>query len=129
MIDSIEINNFRSIENLKIENLKNVNFFFGRANTAKTTTLEAIHLYLDKDTKNISYLDHLNHRVTKENLNKLMNNEELDTLNEYCKKFDDDTFIEFMTDNNLNPSELECTFNWGITEDGRLVCLDYADCE
>lgn len=46
-----------------------------------------------------------------------------------CKKFDDDTFVEFMTDNNLNPSELECTFNWGITEDGRLVCLDYADCE
>ncbi len=89
MIDNIEIKNFRSIENLRIENLKNVNFFFGKANTAKTTTLEAIHLYLDKDTKNISYLDHLNHRVTKENLNKLMNNEELDTLNEYCKKFDD----------------------------------------
>ena len=98
MIDSIEIKNFRSIENLKIENLKNVNFFFGRANTAKTTALEAIYLYL-RNTKNISYLDHLNYRATKENLNKLINNEELDTLNEYCKKFNDD-IRQIMISNN-----------------------------
>ena len=90
MIDNIEINNFRSIENLKLENLKNVNFFFGRANAAKTTALEAIYLYLGRNTKNISYLGHLNHRATKENLNKLINSEELDTLNEYCRKFNDD---------------------------------------
>ena len=98
MIDSIEIKNFRSIENLKIENLKNVNFFFGKANTAKTTTLEAIYLYLGRDTKNISYLD-LNHKATKENLNKLINNGELDTLNEYCKKFNDD-ISQIMISNN-----------------------------
>ena len=98
MIDSIEIKNFRSIENLKIENLKNVNFFFGRANTAKTTALEAIYLYL-RNTKNISYLDHLNHRATKESLNKLINSEELDTLNEYCKKFNDD-IRQIMISNN-----------------------------
>ena len=99
MIDNIEIKNFKSIENLRIENLKNVNFFFGRANTAKTTALEAIYLYLDRNTKNISYLDHLNHRATKENLNKLINSEELDTLNEYCRKFNDD-ISQIMISNN-----------------------------
>ncbi|MCI7362700.1 MAG: AAA family ATPase, partial [Campylobacter sp.] len=54
MLDNIEINNFRSIENLKIENFKNVNFFFGRANSAKTSVLEAIYLYLGRGTKNIA---------------------------------------------------------------------------
>ena len=98
MIDSIEIKNFKSIENLKIENLKNVNFFFGKANTAKTTALEAIYLYLSRDTKNISYLD-LNHKATKESLNTLINNGELDTLNEYCKKFNDD-ISQIMISNN-----------------------------
>ena len=53
MIDSIEIKNFRSIENLKIENLKNVNFFFGEANSAKTSVLEALHLFLKEDTSAI----------------------------------------------------------------------------
>lgn len=99
MIDNIEIKNFRSIENLKIENLKNVNFFFGRANTAKTTALEAIYLYLGRNTKNISYLDHLNHRATKESLNRLINSRKLDTLNEYCKKFNDD-ISQIMISNN-----------------------------
>ncbi|MGM9995799.1 MAG: ATP/GTP-binding protein [Campylobacter sp.] len=54
MLDNIEINNFRSIENLKIENFKNLNFFFGRANSAKTSVLEAIYLYLGRGTKNIA---------------------------------------------------------------------------
>nr|WP_321432304.1 AAA family ATPase [uncultured Campylobacter sp.] len=54
MLDNIEINNFRSIENLKIENFKNMNFFFGRANSAKTSVLEAIYLYLGRGTKNIA---------------------------------------------------------------------------
>lgn len=105
MIDSIEIKNFRSIENLKIENLKNINFFFGKANTAKTTALEAIYLYLGRDTKKISYLDHLNHRVTKENLNKLINSSELDTLNEYCKKFNDDISQIMISNNDIKVIE------------------------
>lgn len=54
MLDNIEINNFRSIENLKIENFKNMNFFFGRANSAKTSVLEAIYLYLGRGSKNIA---------------------------------------------------------------------------
>ena len=99
MIDSIEISNFKSIENLKLENLKNVNFFFGRANTAKTTALEAIYLYLGRNTRKISYLDHLDHRATRESLNKLINSEELDTLNEYCKKFNDN-ISQIMISNN-----------------------------
>ena len=53
MIDSIEIKNFKSIENLKIENLKNVNFFFGKTNSAKTSILEALHLFLKEDTSAI----------------------------------------------------------------------------
>ena len=53
MIDSIEIKNFKSIENLKIENLKNVNFFFGETNSAKTSVLEALHLFLKEDTSTI----------------------------------------------------------------------------
>ena len=53
MIDHLEIKNFRSIENLKIENLKNVNFFFGDANSAKTSALEALHLFLKEDTSTL----------------------------------------------------------------------------
>lgn len=44
MLENIEIKNFRAIEDLKIENFKNINFFFGRANSAKTSVLEAIYL-------------------------------------------------------------------------------------
>lgn len=54
MLENIEIKNFRAIEDLKIENFKNVNFFFGRANSAKTSVLEAIYLYLGRGTKNIA---------------------------------------------------------------------------
>lgn len=53
MLENIEIKNFRAIEDLKIENFKNVNFFFGRANSAKTSVLEALHLFLKEDTSAI----------------------------------------------------------------------------
>ena len=124
MIDSIEIKNFRSIENLKIENLKNVNFFFGRANTAKTTALEAIYLYL-RNTKNISYLDHLNHRVTKESLNKLINSEELDTLNEYCRKFNDDISQIIISNNYIKVIENSKKVNLKFMGQGFQTYLSY----
>lgn len=44
-----------------------------------------------------------------------------------CKKFNFNTFNSFIKRNNLNKKELQCSFNWGITQDDRLVCLDFAD--
>jgi AAA15 family ATPase/GTPase len=42
--DSIDINNFRSIENLRISNFKQINLITGRNNCGKTTMLEAMFL-------------------------------------------------------------------------------------
>lgn len=44
MISLIEIQNFKNLEQLKIENLGRVNLFTGRNNTGKTTLLEAISI-------------------------------------------------------------------------------------
>jgi AAA15 family ATPase/GTPase len=42
--DSIDINNFRSIENLRVSNFKQINLITGRNNCGKTTMLEAMFL-------------------------------------------------------------------------------------
>ncbi len=44
MFSSLEIKNFRGIEVLKIEGLKNINLFVGKNNSGKTTILEALFL-------------------------------------------------------------------------------------
>ena len=44
MYNSFEIEKFKSINSLKIENLSRINLFFGRNNCGKTTLLEAIFL-------------------------------------------------------------------------------------
>lgn len=51
-LKNIEIKNFRGIKKLNIDNLKNINFFFGEA--GKTSVLEAVYLYLGRGTKNIA---------------------------------------------------------------------------
>lgn len=54
MLKSIEIENFRGIKNLKIDDFsKNVNIFIGSANIGKTSILEAIYLVL-KQTKQMA---------------------------------------------------------------------------
>ena len=44
-LDSIEINNFRALRHLKLENLSRVNLIVGKNNVGKTTVLEAIWVY------------------------------------------------------------------------------------
>lgn len=46
-----------------------------------------------------------------------------------CKKFSNKIYRNFLRENNLIGSEIECSFNWGITKDEKLVCLDFADVE
>ena len=53
-LKNIEIKNFRGIKNLKINDLKKINFFFGEASSGKTSVLEAVYLYLGRGTKNIA---------------------------------------------------------------------------
>ena len=48
MLESLEIENFRGIKKLKIYNFKNINFFIGKANTSKTSLLEAIYISLEQ---------------------------------------------------------------------------------
>lgn len=44
MIDSVEINNFRGIHHSKIDNLAQVNLFFGKNNCGKSSLLESLFL-------------------------------------------------------------------------------------
>lgn len=44
MFEKIKIENFRGIKNLSIENLSNVNLFFGKNNSGKSTVLESVFL-------------------------------------------------------------------------------------
>ena len=48
MFKSININNFKGISNLKIDNLSFVNLIAGKNNIGKTSILEAIFLYIDR---------------------------------------------------------------------------------
>lgn len=48
MLESLEIENFRGIKKLKIDNFKNINFFIGNANTSKTSLLEAMYISLEQ---------------------------------------------------------------------------------
>lgn len=48
MIKSIEISNFKGIQNLKIKP-KKINLLIGRNNTGKTTILEALNLFFNND--------------------------------------------------------------------------------
>lgn len=46
MLSEIQIQNFRGIKDLKISNFSKVNIFVGKANTGKTSILEALYVYL-----------------------------------------------------------------------------------
>lgn len=59
MIEKLEINNFRSIKNIKIKNFKNINVFLGRANTGKTSILEALYIALSMDSRAIIKITNL----------------------------------------------------------------------
>lgn len=48
MLNSLEIKNYRSLRDLKISSLSNINLFTGKNNTGKSTILEAIALFASK---------------------------------------------------------------------------------
>lgn len=56
---SIEIENFRSIESLKIDNIKQVNLITGRNNCGKTSILEAIFLLVGISNPQLSVNIHM----------------------------------------------------------------------
>ncbi|MBZ7948049.1 AAA family ATPase [Campylobacter sp. RM9929] len=56
MINSIEIKNFKGIKELKLENFTKINFFVGKANTGKTSILEALYLFLLENQNDIMLL-------------------------------------------------------------------------
>ncbi|MCI5786035.1 MULTISPECIES: ATP/GTP-binding protein [Helicobacter] len=56
MINSIEIKNFKGIKDLKLENFSKINFFVGKANTGKTSILEALYAFLLKNPNDIMLL-------------------------------------------------------------------------
>lgn len=53
MIENIEIQNFKSIKNLRLEGFKRINLFIGKANAGKTSILEALHLFVSKNPEDI----------------------------------------------------------------------------
>ena len=59
MLNNIEIKNFRGIKHLTIDNLKNINFFLGKANTGKTTIVEAIACGITKNANSLILLSYL----------------------------------------------------------------------
>lgn len=56
MINSIEFKNFKGIKDLKLENFSKINFFVGKANTGKTSILEALYAFLLKNPNDIMML-------------------------------------------------------------------------
>lgn len=59
MIEELKINNFRSIKSLKIDKFKNINILLGKANTGKTSILEAIYIILSMDSRAIIRITNL----------------------------------------------------------------------
>lgn len=59
MLNSIEIKNFRGIENLIINNFKNINIFLGKPNTGKTTVVEAIASGITKNINSLILLSYI----------------------------------------------------------------------
>lgn len=55
MLNSLEIRNFRTLKELKINSLGSINLFTGKNNTGKSTLLEAIALYAAKGDLNFLY--------------------------------------------------------------------------
>lgn len=56
MLNNIEIKNFKGIKDLKLENFSKINFFVGKANTGKTSILEALYAFLLKNPNDIMLL-------------------------------------------------------------------------
>lgn len=56
MLNNIEIKNFKGIKDLKLENFSKINFFVGKANTGKTSILEALYAFLLKKPNDIMLL-------------------------------------------------------------------------
>ena len=55
MLDSLEIKNFKNLQNLQITSLGQINLFTGRNNTGKSTILEALSIYAAKGEVDLIY--------------------------------------------------------------------------
>ena len=55
MLKSLEVKNYRNLQEIKIKSLSNVNLITGKNNTGKSTILEAIALYASKGDLSILY--------------------------------------------------------------------------
>lgn len=58
MLNNIEIKNFRGIKHLTIDNFKNINIFLGKANTGKTSVIEAIACSITKNANSLMLLSY-----------------------------------------------------------------------
>ena len=58
MLNNIEIKNFRGIKHLTIDNFKNINIFLGKANTGKTSVIEAIACGITKNANSLMLLSY-----------------------------------------------------------------------
>lgn len=63
MLNEIEIRNFRGIKHLTINNLKNINFFLGKANSGKTSVVEAIECGITKDANSLILLSYFRNAI------------------------------------------------------------------
>lgn len=53
MIKSVEINNFKGLSNFRLDNLSYINLFGGKNNAGKTSFLEALFLFHDRQNPNM----------------------------------------------------------------------------
>ena len=53
MLNSLEIKNFRMLEDFKVAKLGRVNLIVGKNNSGKSTVLEALRIYAEKATQGI----------------------------------------------------------------------------
>lgn len=63
MLNNIEIRNFRGIKHLTIDNFKNINFFLGKANSGKTTVVEAISCGISKNVNDLMLLSYIRNTI------------------------------------------------------------------
>lgn len=62
LMDSFEVENFRSLKHLKLEKLARVNLLVGKNNSGKTSVLEGIYLFTGTNVENwIDYIDYERH--------------------------------------------------------------------
>ena len=63
MLKDIKIKNFRGIKEIKIDDFSNVNVFIGKANSGKTSILEAIFILLNQTPASVQIISDFRHMI------------------------------------------------------------------